>query len=120
MKRLATPVLAVLAVAVVTVLLPADASALCDISQARVIHAQSTPFNSATATGMVYWVAPSSTTPTFYFVYTTTNQTYINLLNAALISGKQVRVTGSAAACPAAGTLRSAGIVVGVFMDLFQ
>ena len=109
-----------LLVAVVGLALPPQASALCDLGQARVIHAQSTPFNSAVATAVIYWVAPSANPPTFYFVFTTANQTYINLLNAALASGKQVRVTGSAAACPAAGVLRTAGTVVAVFMDAFQ
>lgn len=99
--------------------LPVQASALCDVAGGRVIHAQSTPFNSVTTTQMVYWVAPQTTTPTFYYVFVTNNQTYINLLNAALASGRQVRVTGSAAACPAAGTLRTAGTVVAVFSDFF-
>lgn len=115
MKRLVTLLLAALAVA-----LPLQASALCDISGGRVIHAHSNPFNSPTTLGMVYWVAPETTTPTFYYVFTTSNQSYINLLNAALVSGKQVRVTGGAAACPAAGLFRAAGAVVAVFMDHFD
>jgi hypothetical protein len=115
MKRLILLLLVVLGL-----VFPLEASALCDIAQARVIHAQSTPFNVLNPAGVIYYVAPGSVTPTFYFVYTTSNQTYINLLNAALISGKQVRVTGTAAACPAAGVLRAAGSVVAVFMDLFQ
>ena len=115
MKRLATLLLAVLAL-----VLPLQASALCDNGQARVIHAESTPFNNLVPASMIYWVAPSAIAPTFYYVFITANQTYINLLNAALISGKQVRVTGNAAACPAAGTLRAGGSVVAVFMDSFQ
>jgi len=120
MKRLMTLLVMTLLVAVVALALPPQASALCDIAGGRVTHAQSTPFGSLTATAMIYWVAPSTTTPIFYYVYTTANQTYINLLNAALASGKQVRVTGNVAACPAAGVLRSAGSVIGVFMDMFQ
>jgi hypothetical protein len=117
MRRFVTIALAAIAAA-----LPLQAGALCDIggAGARVIHAQSTPFNSAATLGMVYWVAPATTAPTFYYVFATSNQSYINLLNAALVSGKQVRVTGSAAACPAEGLLRPAGTVVGVFMDTFQ
>ncbi len=98
---------------------PVQVCAFCDVGEGRVIHAQSSPFNDAQTQTMVYWVAPKSTTPTYYFVFVTSNQTYIDLLNAALISGKQVRVTGNAAACPVAGTLRSGGTVVAVFMDHF-
>ena len=115
LNKLVTPLLTGLALA-----LPLQANALCDNSQARVIHAESSPFNNAGANTMVYWVAPSTTAPTFYYVYNTANQTYINLLNAALSSGKQVRITGNLAACGAAGTLRAAGTVVAVFMDTFN
>jgi len=100
-------------------LLPEQASALCDVAQGRVIHANSTPFNSPVATSMVYYVAAPSVFPTFYYVFTTSNQTYIDTLNAALISGKQVRVTGNVATCPADGTYRTGGSVVAVFLDTF-
>lgn len=120
MKRLLTLLAITLFVTVVGLALPPQASALCDLGQARVIHANSTPFNSAVATTMIYWVAPSANPPTFYYQFTTSNQTFINLLNAALVSGKQVRVTGNVAACPGAGAIRAAGTVVAVFMDYFQ
>lgn len=112
-------------VALCAVLAAPQANALCDIGQARVIHAESTPFNNPVTNQMLYWVAPglgvpgATIPPSNYYVFSTVNQTYINLLNAALASGKQVRVTGSAAACPAAGVLRAAGAVVAVFMDAF-
>jgi hypothetical protein len=115
MKRLATLLLAVLAL-----VFPLQASALCDIGQARVIHAEATPFNNVVPTAMLYWVAPNTWAPSVYYVYTTASQIYINLLNAALISGKQVRVTGNAAICGGAGTLRPAGTVVAVFIDSFN
>ncbi len=99
---------------------PVQVNALCDQGQARVIHAESVPFNSAGTDTMRYWVAPASNSPTFYFVYVTSNQTFINLLNAALISGKEVRVTGDVGACPASGKLRNGGTVVAVFMDYFN
>jgi hypothetical protein len=78
------------------------------------------PFNAVVPAAMYYWVAPNTVAPTVYYVFTTASQTYINLLNAALISGKQVRVTGNQAACGAAGTLRAGGTVVAVFMDSFN
>jgi hypothetical protein len=96
-----------------------DANARCDVGQARAIHAQSNPFNSLVATGMLCGVAPGgccrrSTTST------PPNQTYVNLLSVALATDEQMRVAGNAAACPDAGILHAAGSVVGVFMDIFQ
>jgi hypothetical protein len=112
--------LALLLLLVVPLLVPPQASALCDIGGGRVIHTESSPFSNTTTLQRIYWVAPSVTAPTFYYVFTSTNQSFINLLDAALISGKQVRVTGNVAACGAAGTLRAGGVVVAVFMDSFQ
>lgn len=109
-----------LMVALCSVTIPLQANALCDVGQARVIHAQTLPFNVAVPTDVQYWVAPASNAPSFYYSYRTNNQIYINLLNAALASGKQVRVTGNAAGCPAAGLYRDAGNVVAVFVDWFN
>lgn len=116
MKRFIKLILLFVAAAV-----PLQANALCDQSQARVIHAETSPFNVLQPAEVIYYVSPQGTiTPTFYYLYRTSNQTYINLLNAALISGKQVRVTGNAGVCPGAGAIRAAGQVVAVFMDSFN
>lgn len=107
-------------VAAILIALPLQANALCDVGGARVVHAESFPFNNAGTTNMIYWVAPGGTAPTFYYTFRTANQSFINLLNAALISGRQVRVTGNAGVCGDVGTFRAGGTVVAVFMDLFN
>jgi hypothetical protein len=115
MKTFASFLLTVLAAA-----LPLQAGALCDIAAARVIHAETTPFADAGANTVIYWVAAGTTTPRYYYAYSTDNQTFIGLLNTALASGKQVRVTGDAGSCPTSGVLRTGGTVVSVFIDWFN
>jgi hypothetical protein len=47
----------------------------------------------------------------FYYVYTSNSAIFINTLSAAHASGARVRIAGSAASCPTAGTLRTGGAV---------
>jgi hypothetical protein len=49
--------------------------------------------------------------PTFYFVYVTTTQQFINTLLNAQTSGSTVYVSGDAVLCPISGTFRNAGTV---------
>ncbi|MFO1350309.1 MAG: hypothetical protein U1F68_06360 [Gammaproteobacteria bacterium] len=100
-------------------LISVQANALCDVSQARVVHAESSPFNNAAASRTIFWIAQASTAPVVYYVFATSNQMFINHLNAAHSANLQVRVTGNAAACGAAGTLRTGGEIVAVFRDSF-
>lgn len=59
----------------------------------------------------VVYVAPAATLPTYYYVYTTTDASLITMLSAAQASGTKISVTGSAAACPSAGTTRAGGVI---------
>jgi hypothetical protein len=115
-------ILAIAVIGLMICIVPSQSYALCDIGGAggRVIHAESLPFNNAAAGAMSFWIAPATITPTFYYVFTTSNQMFINFLNTAHATNQQVRVTGTAAACGAAGTLRAGGTIVAVFRDSFQ
>ena len=97
--------------------------AFCDIGGGRVVHAESTPFNSAATTATIFWIAPNTPTPTSYYRFATNNQTFINHLNAAQAGNLQVRVTGGtpASVCGAlVGALRDGGTIVAVFRDSFN
>lgn len=93
--------------------------AVCDVGQGRVVHAESTPFDVAATPTMIYWIAEGHPGPTFYFVFITNNQTFINSLNAAHAGNLQVRVRGNAAVCPAAGVFRTGGTILTVYRDSF-
>ena len=96
-----------------------QAYAVCDVANARVIHAETFPLDNAGATTTIYYVSQSNPVPTAYYVFITANQTFINHLNTAHAANLQVRIRGSAASCPAAGTLRTGGTILTVFRDTF-
>jgi hypothetical protein len=94
------------------------AYAVCDVAQSRVVHAE-TVGDAVGATTTIFFLSQGLPTPTFYFVFSTSNQMFINHLNAAHAGNLQVRVRGDAAACPATGTLRAGGTILRVFRDSF-
>ena len=94
--------------------------AVCDVGQGRVVHAESTPIDVSTTPTMIYWIAIGAPAPTLYFVFTTSNQTFINSLDAAHAGNLQVRVRGNAAVCGAVvGAFRAGGTILTVFRDSF-
>jgi hypothetical protein len=112
-------ILAIAVIGMMVCIVPSQSYALCDQGNARIVMAESIPFNNANATSVRFYVAPSSILPSFYYTFQTSNQMFINFLNTAHATNKQVRVTGNAAACPAAGALRFGGIIVAVFENTF-
>lgn len=95
--------------------------ALCDVAGGRVVHAESTPLDVAGTASTIYWIAPNTTTPTVYYTFITSNQTFINHLNTAQAGNLQVRVRGNAVACGApVGVFRAGGTILTVYRDSFN
>ncbi len=63
--------------------------------------------NPKTAT---YYLATAQT-PTFFYVYTTTDANLIDLLTGAQMANQRVTITGDAAVCGSAGTQRDGGVI---------
>lgn len=112
-------ILALAVICLMVCIVPTESYALCDIANARVVNAETIPFNSSGTTATRFYIAQSAVLPTVYFTFDTSNQMFINHLNAAQAGNLQVRVTGNAAACPTTGTIRFGGLITAVFRSNF-
>jgi hypothetical protein len=86
------------------------AGATCAI-QGKIVYMQR-----ASGGATVVYLAPATSLPLFYFVYTTVDPNFITMLSAAQASGTKVSITGSAAACPTSGTTRAGGVISVVYV----
>jgi len=114
--------LVILTIAVIGLMIctvPSQSYALCDQGNVRVVEVDSTPYNNANTNKVYVWVSSNAVLPTFYYYFATSNQMFINMLDAAHAGNLQVRVTGDAASCPTSGTQRYGGTIVAVFRSSF-
>lgn len=72
-------------------------------------------FMNRSSGGVTYvYVAPLTSLPTYYYVYTTVDANFIAMLTAAQAANNRIYVTGSVTTCPTAGTTRGAGVISNV------
>ncbi len=105
-------------VALVCVLSPHSVQAVCDVQNLKVIHVEY-PVTYANLNCAMYYMAPATVAPTYYYVFYTNNSNIINILDAAAAANLTVRVSGDAASCPTSGLLRNGGLIKKVWRDLF-
>ncbi|MBM3222779.1 MAG: hypothetical protein FJZ47_03105 [Candidatus Tectomicrobia bacterium] len=107
----------ILALLVLTFAVTSSAYAVCDQQRLKVVRSEG-----PTVAGggiFIYDFAPPTVLPTFYYRFTTSDPEIMNLLNAALVGTRTVRVQGNATTCPTSGTIRNGGVIIRIFVDTY-